>query len=46
MIFADYMLGLLFYPEGGGSMFLRNIIELYGVTSQKILFFIVTAVRT
>jgi hypothetical protein len=43
MMFADYMLGLLFYPEDGGNTFLRNVSELYGVASQKILLFIVTA---
>jgi hypothetical protein len=36
MVFADYMLGLLFYPEYGGSIFLRNVSELHGVASQKI----------
>jgi hypothetical protein len=45
-MFADYMLGLLFYSEDRGNMFLRNVSELYGVASQKILLFIVTAVRT
>jgi hypothetical protein len=31
------LLGLLFYPEDGGSIFFRNVVvcELYGITTQK-----------
>jgi hypothetical protein len=43
---ARYLFGLPFDPEDGGSMFLRNISEIYtglhAVTSQKIVRFIVT----
>jgi hypothetical protein len=37
---------ILFDSEIGGNIFLRNIIILHGVTSQKKIPFIVTAVRT
>jgi hypothetical protein len=39
---------LLFYPEGGGSNFFRQwtYTGLHGVTSQKIILFMVTGVRT
>jgi hypothetical protein len=42
------MLGLLFYPEDGGSTFFQNVDELLPGyrPSQKAAFFIVTTVRT
>lgn len=45
---SGYLSGSLFGPEGGGSMFLQNIGELLPayVTSQRIIFFTVTPVRT
>jgi hypothetical protein len=35
-----------FYPEDGDSTFLRNISEQHDVTTQNLILFIVTAVRT
>jgi hypothetical protein len=38
-----------FYPEDGGDTFLRNVdsyTKVYGATSQKTAFFMVTAVKT
>jgi hypothetical protein len=40
------LLDFLFNPEDGGTTLLQNISRLYGITSQKIMFFIVTALRT
>jgi hypothetical protein len=42
LLLADYMLGLPFDPEDGGSRFLQNIGEL--VLDYSLMFFIVTAV--
>jgi hypothetical protein len=39
------LLGLLFDPEDGGDLFLRNVTEIHGVTTQKTVLFIVTAVE-
>jgi hypothetical protein len=39
-ILPDHLLGLVFYPEDGGSMFLRNVMEHlpdYFASSYKIL---------
>jgi hypothetical protein len=45
---AGFMLGSLFFPEEGVSMFLQNalLFELYGIKMQKTILFMVTAVRT
>jgi hypothetical protein len=42
------LLGLLFYPDNGSDMLLRNVwlSELHGVTTQKAILFTVMAVRT
>jgi hypothetical protein len=47
LLHASFLLGLYFYPEDGGDMFLLNKIfnGLHGVITQKIEFFITTAVR-
>jgi hypothetical protein len=51
-LLPGYLFDLLFDPEVGGSMLLRNVGELlldYGlrdVTAQKTILFLVTAVRT
>jgi hypothetical protein len=42
-IFADLLLDLVFDSEDGGNL---HFPELHGITSQKIIFFIVTAIRT
>jgi hypothetical protein len=42
LILAGFLLGLLFDPEDGGSMFLPHV----RTTTQKIQLFIFTAVRT
>jgi hypothetical protein len=36
---ASFLLGLLFDLEGDGDIFLRNVISLNGVISQKIILF-------
>jgi hypothetical protein len=37
---AGFLLGLLFKPEDGGEIFLRNVeVELHGVTIQNTTFF-------
>jgi hypothetical protein len=49
-LLAGYLIGLFFGPENGGSTFLpkcwRIFTGLHGVTSQKIVLYIVTAERT
>jgi hypothetical protein len=38
----------LFYPEDGGRTFFRNVFryQMHGIASEKIVIFIITAVRT
>jgi hypothetical protein len=48
-ISRQFLLGLTFNPGDGGHTFLQNVGEstvLHSVTSQMIVLFIVTAVRT
>jgi hypothetical protein len=50
LLHAGFLLGLLFGPDDGGEMLLRNVSGLFsglhGVISQKIKLFIIAAVRT
>jgi hypothetical protein len=50
LLHAGSFLSLFFDPEDGGDMFLRNVgclsMQIDGVTSQKFVFFITTALRT
>jgi hypothetical protein len=45
-LLGGILLDSLFDTEDEDSMFLPNVVGLHGVTSQKMPFFIVTAVRT
>jgi hypothetical protein len=48
LLYAGFLLGLLFDPDDGNDMFLRNVgsLPMDYIKSQKIKFFITTAVRT
>jgi hypothetical protein len=50
LLHAGLLLGLLFHPEDGGDIFLRNfgilLTRLHRVLSQTVYLFVVTAVRT
>jgi hypothetical protein len=46
LLLVGFLIGILFDPEHRSSTFLRNVYGLYSAVSQKIVVFIVTAVRT
>jgi hypothetical protein len=36
LLHADFLLGLFFYPEDEGDMFLRNVVDFQGITCRYI----------